>query len=375
MIKLRMILKPKWFSQVNVVMWFRGYRVLKHSEYFDAAWYLSQNPDVRADGCNPFWHYLLRGYREGRNPSAHFDGVSYLRQHPDVEQSGMNPLVHYELFGRCESRRTSGSEKPPDAVGKNEDPVLAKYRVEEGNIVKRTRRYSDEWRPCPRQPFFSVIMPAYNRVDWIPQAVDSLLAQNYSHFELIICDDGSTDGSGERIASVYAEAMKNGRIIYVPRPHAGCAAARNYALQLAKGDWIAYLDTDNRLLDGFLETFAAYIGEYPRQKIFYAQARCRYSGTVIGTRFDRRRLAAGNYIDLGAVVHARSVYEQLGGFDPGLTRLIDWDLLLRYVRFQRPMFLPRILLEYNDSDTMARISNNCDFDSNAKKIIHQRRIR
>ena len=340
---------------------------MRHSEYFDAEWYLNQNQDVKNRGKNPFLHYLLFGFREGRNPSPYFDGNVYLQQNPDVRRWGMNPLVHYELWGRDECRWITGGEKATAAEKRCRIPILQKYSVKEGELV-RWDETSKGWGPCHRPPFFSFIMPTYNRADWVLRAVDSLLAQNYPHYELIICDDGSSDDTEARIHAAYPDSLKDGRITYVVRPHAGCAAARNWALRLARGDWVAYLDSDNRMLDGFLEAFAACICEYPQCRIFYAQARCRSENTVIGAPFNYRRLSAGNYIDLGTVVHARSVYEQLGGFDTSLSRLLDWELLLRYTRHFQPIFLPLVLLEYNDSNELVRISNSCSYDSNAQKI-------
>jgi len=75
-----------------------------NSPYFDAEFYLDQNPDVRASGADPATHYLIHGGAEGRDPSPRFDPHFYFESYPDVRTSGANPLVHYLRYGRAEGR-------------------------------------------------------------------------------------------------------------------------------------------------------------------------------------------------------------------------------------------------------------------------------
>lgn len=77
---------------------------LRESKFFDAEWYLAQNPDVAASRVDPLTHYLLNGASEGRDPSAQFSTTYYLAAHPDVAEDGANPLVHYVTVGQAEGR-------------------------------------------------------------------------------------------------------------------------------------------------------------------------------------------------------------------------------------------------------------------------------
>lgn len=77
------------------------------SEYFDAEWYLSCNLDVAESAISPAEHYLVYGFKEGRDPSAVFNNNWYLEAYPDVIESGMNPLLHYTKFGKSEGRTAS----------------------------------------------------------------------------------------------------------------------------------------------------------------------------------------------------------------------------------------------------------------------------
>ncbi len=97
-------------------------------------------------------------------------------------------------------------------------------------------------------PLVSVIMPTYNRVDKIASAINSVLKQTYRNFQLIISDDGSTDGTGDFIMKNYPQ------VDYIMSHHAGQAAARNKGLSVAKADIIASLDSDDKWDPEFLET-------------------------------------------------------------------------------------------------------------------------
>jgi hypothetical protein len=78
----------------------REMRIIRESGMFDMAYYLDQYPDVRQDGIGPIDHYVLHGWREGRNPSEHFDTRFYLREYLGGEAADVNPLMHYIRLGR-----------------------------------------------------------------------------------------------------------------------------------------------------------------------------------------------------------------------------------------------------------------------------------
>ena len=93
-------------------------------------------------------------------------------------------------------------------------------------------------------PLVSIIIPAYNVAAQLSWCMDSVLAQTYPHIEVILVDDGSTDDTG-RLCDAYAQAHPSVQAIH--QPNAGQAAARNRALQLAKGAWICYVDSDDAI--------------------------------------------------------------------------------------------------------------------------------
>src|ERR1044071_7783966 len=101
-----------------------------------------------------------------------------------------------------------------------------------------------------QQPLVSVIMPAYNAERYIAASVRSVLAQTYQNWELIIVDDGSTDGTAA-VAKSFAEA--DGRVRYVYQPNGRLGNARNTGIRHARGPLIAFLDSDDLWMERKLE--------------------------------------------------------------------------------------------------------------------------
>ena len=94
--------------------------------------------------------------------------------------------------------------------------------------------------------FFSIVIPTYNRATFIKKTIESVLHQTYSHFEIIVVDDGSTDNTFEVV-----HAIEDTRIIYLKKENEERAKARNYGTLVAKGDYITFLDSDDVLLPDY----------------------------------------------------------------------------------------------------------------------------
>src|SRR5690606_30834089 len=95
----------------------------------------------------------------------------------------------------------------------------------------------------PDESAFSVVMPLYNHERYVVEAVRSVQAQHHPHWELIICDDGSTDRSGTIADELAAD---DARITVIHQPNAGLPAARNAAIGVSRNPWIALLDSDDQ---------------------------------------------------------------------------------------------------------------------------------
>src|SRR5688572_25731444 len=110
----------------------------------------------------------------------------------------------------------------------------------------------------PGEPgLVSVVIPTWNRAYSIGQAIESVLGQTYRQVEIIIVDDGSTDNTS------YVVAAYGDRVVYIQQPNAGCPAARNTGLGVARGEFIALLDSDDMWYPWKLELQIAFLRQYP----------------------------------------------------------------------------------------------------------------
>ncbi|MCB1786260.1 MAG: glycosyltransferase [Gammaproteobacteria bacterium] len=217
-------------------------------------------------------------------------------------------------------------------------------------------------------PLVSVVMPNYNRAALLPRAVRSVFAQTYPYFELIVIDDGSEDDSMTVLQQLQ---QSDARVRIVQRSHAGVSAARNAGLAAARGDLIAYLDSDNRWHPDFLRLMTEHFAD-PAWSTGYAGMNVIDERTGrVHTRlaaFDFDRIVASNPIDLNVFIHRRALVEEAGGFDESLTRLVDWDLVARYTRRYPPFFLPGVLADYFIDAGAERVTDTEPFLDNRERM-------
>ncbi|MDQ0346349.1 glycosyltransferase family 2 protein [Ancylobacter vacuolatus] len=318
---------------------------IAQTELFDAAWYWARHPDLSASPAHLLDHYLTIGWKQGADPSPYFDGAHYLATHPDVAAAGLNPLLHYALWGEAEGRAI----RPVDAA----DARVAEVA-------------------------FSVILATYNRAGIIEQAIDSVLAQTHGNFELVIVDDGSTDGTQERLNARYGAELAQGRLVYLRfSRNLGISAARNAGLLVARHPWIAYIDSDNTIRPHFLDSFARRIVGRDGAMTFYSRFHRASEADILGGPFDLEALQRANYIDLGVFVHHIACFHELGGFDLGLRRLVDWDVILKYVRRYTPAYITEVLLDYRNGDGSAlnRITTHEPFSLPMARILRRHGLR
>ena len=182
----------------------------------------------------------------------------------------------------------------------------------------------------------SVVIPAYNAARYLPEAVGSVVAQTHRDLEIIVVDDGSTDGSRELLAARATDP----RLRYHYQENRGLPAARNAGIGLARGDFIAFLDADDVWLPGKLEKQLALLRADPRA----AAAYCGFglideAGTPLENRWRPggrgddlfTRLLYGNVIagSGSAVVVRASCFADVGRFDERLQACEDHDMWRR----------------------------------------------
>jgi glycosyltransferase involved in cell wall biosynthesis len=125
------------------------------------------------------------------------------------------------------------------------------------------------------RPFFSIIIPTYNRQHCLKVAVESVISQTFKHWELLVIDDGSTDDTKSLISHYTDDRVK-----YYYKEHAERSAARNFGIILAKGQFICFLDSDDEYLDCLLQSHYDAIEENPDYSIFRAGTIMRKDGVM-----------------------------------------------------------------------------------------------
>jgi glycosyltransferase involved in cell wall biosynthesis len=225
-------------------------------------------------------------------------------------------------------------------------------------------------------PLVSVVLPTRSRASLLPRAIESILTQSYPRWELIVVDDASTDDTAAVLAS-----FDDQRIRIYRGAGQGVGAARNLALDHAKGDLIAYVDDDNRMHPEWLKSvvwgfqqrsdvdvlYGAFVVDDPRRLLnedYGDVPQLYFHG------YDHDALAQDNIADIGAIAHRAGLPE--ARFDESLLEMADWDLLLRLTRDLAPLALPAVACYYS-TDAPNRLSNGPTHGRDAETIRERHR--
>jgi len=180
----------------------------------------------------------------------------------------------------------------------------------------------------------SVIIPTYNHKKFISETIQSVLDQTFRDFEIIIIDDGSTDGTADVV-----KLFSDDRIKYIYQTNCGRSYARNHALNIACGRYITFLDSDDLYLLNKLELQVAFLDAYPEFGMVYTSAYCMdeagallsdsYKATVSGQIYKDIAFYVPVTITLPTVMARREVFDKVGGFDEKMERFEDTDMWRR----------------------------------------------
>ncbi|NHN37600.1 glycosyltransferase [Pseudomaricurvus alcaniphilus] len=234
-------------------------------------------------------------------------------------------------------------------------------------------------RKIKSEKLVSVVMPAFNRETTIEVSIRSVLEQTYENFELIIVDDGSTDQTVSVVRDLVEELGESRIKLVVSEKNAGVSAARNRALAEAKGDFIAYLDSDNTWKADYLkvmvtalylspETDSAYCGQTVFQVLQTPEGPVDNPVMIRTGPFSLSLMENRNYIDLNCFIHRRAAYEKLGGFNESMRRLVDWELIWRYSYIKSPKFVPVLLSDYFMAKAENQITHLESYERNFQEI-------
>ena len=196
-----------------------------------------------------------------------------------------------------------------------------------------------------QRPLVTIIIPTFNRLNWIPMCLDSIKSQTYPHLETLVIDDGSTDGTVEWLKSQpeYRHAQ-----IHVQPKNGGASIARNDGIRLARGELIVFIDSDDALLPHHIETAVSIFEKHPNTGLFccdstlidpngdvlfegrtWHQIQSQIKNYPVQTGFrSLRNIFEFSHIFPGFTL-PKAVFEKIGYFDQSIFPMDDYDLSLR----------------------------------------------
>jgi glycosyltransferase involved in cell wall biosynthesis/GR25 family glycosyltransferase involved in LPS biosynthesis len=221
-------------------------------------------------------------------------------------------------------------------------------------------------------PQFSVYIPAFNTARYIRECVESALAQTYDDFEVVIVDDGSTDGTSDVLESF----RRDPRVRLITRANGGIGAASNSALRACRGEYVVQLDSDDVLRSNALATVASHLARHPEIECLYTKySLIDQNGTALGpgwspSRFDRYENLVGMSVPHMRVFR-RALYHRAGGFDESIVNAVDYDFYLKLSEVAHIHFLDADLYLYRVHGTQTSTAQGGLQIRNHKKVVGQ----
>jgi glycosyltransferase involved in cell wall biosynthesis len=215
-------------------------------------------------------------------------------------------------------------------------------------------------------PYFSIVIPVYNKERFVAETLKSVLSQTFTDYEVIIINDGSTDESEARILE-----FSDNRIRYFSKKNEGVANARNFGIEKASSEYICFLDADDYWYPEFLGTMHCYTLEFPKQKAFASAIEIETRNHRIKAQYSIPGTSESEIVDFfkasqkecvmwtsGVCLH-KEVFEKIGVFDTNIKHGEDTELWIR-IGLEFPIvFIRKILARYVYDDT--GVSRNLDY--------------
>ena len=218
-------------------------------------------------------------------------------------------------------------------------------------------------------PAISVIIPSYNRANLLKETLESVFAQTYTDYEVLVIDDGSTDNTEEVVSALLADNSEwQCKVRYIKQPNVGVSAARNHGIFEARGEWIAFLDSDDLWFPEKLEKQMAFIDEHPFAGAVCSPAHAYQDGQVV--KDDKGEpvrpwaeretsvmpfelFTSRNHVWTSSVLVRKTVLYKTGLFEGGLKIGEDYVLWVKIARFSEFWILNEVLGFYRMHETNA----------------------
>ncbi len=220
-------------------------------------------------------------------------------------------------------------------------------------------------------PFFSVVIPLYNKEKLIEQTLKSLLNQTFYDFEVIIVNDGSTDSSLKIAKNLIDKRFS----IYNQENH-GASQARNLGIQKSKGKYIALLDADDFWYNNHLLELKKLIETFPKAGLFCANYEINYNGKFIkhaafNFNYDSKYLIVNDFFSANIInfipsssssAFLKSTFTELGTYNLNLKSGQDIDLWIRFALKHDIAFNPNLTMRYNKFDDLSLSKSKYNID-------------
>ncbi|MCB2198005.1 glycosyltransferase [bacterium] len=218
-------------------------------------------------------------------------------------------------------------------------------------------------------PRISILIPSYNRADFLQAAVSSALAQNVPADEIIVVDDGSTDNTSEVMQPFIQQGVR-----FVPKEHSGAPATRNRAIDEASGDFLLWLDSDDVLLEHTVELYRKALKETPQVDVFYGSLLIVENNLEVTGKelmhpdwFGDQKMMVSHFLFKNVVPNPgtlvrKACYNEMGGYDLGYPRAHDYEFWVRIApkAIFRRVNEPVVLWRWHDANMS---SPTVDFDT------------
>jgi glycosyltransferase involved in cell wall biosynthesis len=221
-------------------------------------------------------------------------------------------------------------------------------------------------------PLVSIVITVYNRQNYLPKAIESILTQSYSNFELLIWDDGSTDKS---LTIAHHYAQQDDRIRVLAAPHQGRGISIASACAEAKGKYLGLVDSDDLLGQTAIEETVQILETQPKIGMVYTDyilidknAKYLGVGETCKIPYDREKLLT-TFMVFHFRLKRRSVYESVGGFDPDFKYAQDYDLCLKISEVAEIYHLSEVRYYYRQHEDAISTENRIDQLLHSKRAI------
>ena len=229
-------------------------------------------------------------------------------------------------------------------------------------------------------PLVSITMGTYNRPHWVREAVQSVYAQEFQDWEIILINDGGCPIFPDKWGFV------DERLMYIPRKNnMGFAYTLNQAINLSRGKYICYLGDDDKYYPHHLRTLVEAMDGFDGEVVYsdLYKVHCTVDGPArsvikkensISRDFDRQMIMETNHTLGGAMMHTRTILNKTGGYWAGVPVYIDWDMTRRMCFFTDFLHIPKITGEFyasvNKSDRIStkQRQNQAVFNGNVENI-------